>query len=150
MRLRAGFLVAVVLGLLIFVVAGCNKNPAGPNIVTYSYLTPIINPPDTFQVAYNIDISGDHIAHITFGDSAVWKIQALTESRISFGFKNPANNTIVYLKSPDTVGFRSDFQYSFIANNNNASGDTTTDIMGLYYVKFTKLSLDYSSFPKRY
>lgn len=148
MKQRAGFLVAVALGLLIFSVTGCNKTESGPDVVTYSYLKPIISPPDTFQVAYDVTISGNHIAHITFQDSAVWKIQALTENRrISFGFNNPANNSMVYLKNPDTIAFRSGVQYSFIVNI--ASVDTTAT-RGLYYVKFTRQPLDYSSFSKRY
>ncbi len=42
-----------IIGIFILTLAGCNKYPPGPKIPLYSYLKPIINPPDTFQIAYN-------------------------------------------------------------------------------------------------
>lgn len=146
MKRKAGFFAAVVLALLVFSEAGCNKKPSGPNVVTYSYQVPILNPPDTFQVAYNLYVTNNLTARITFQDSAVWKIQKITQNQVNFGFINPANNSTVFINSPDTAGFRGNLQYTFIVNN-LASSDST---LGMYYVKFTKLPLDYSSFPHRY
>lgn len=145
MRFTAGFFVAVILSVFMLTEIQCNKNPVKPGVTTYSYLNPIVNPPDTFKVAYNLNISGNLTAHITFQDSAVWRIQLLTQSLINYGFVNPANNSMIYIKSPDTVGYRGNIQYSFIANNNLDSLQTD-----LYFVKFTKLPLDYHTFPHRY
>lgn len=145
MRFTAGFFVAVILSVFMLVEIQCNKNPVKPSITTYSYLNPIINPPDTFKVAYNLNIAGNLIAHITFQDSAVWKIQLLTQGPINYGFINPKDNSMVYITNPDTIGLRGDIQYSFIADNNLDSLQTD-----LYLVKFIKLSLDYNSFPHRY
>jgi hypothetical protein len=145
MRFSAGFFVAVVLSFFLLTETQCNKTPASPGITSYSYIKPIVNPPDTFQVAYDLNFSGNLIAHITFQDSAVWRIQVLTQSPITYGFIDPAKDSMVYIKSTDTVGFRGNFQYSFIANNVN--NDQYKD---LYFVKFTKLPIDYHTFPKRY
>jgi len=123
----------------------CNKAPASPDITSFSYIKPIINPPDTFQVAYDLNFSGNLIAHITFQDSAVWRIQVLTQSPITYGFVNPTNDSMVYITSPDTVGLRGNVQYSFIANNVN-----NDQYKNLYFVQFTKLPLDYHSYPNRY
>lgn len=145
MKFKNGFFVVVILGALMLTVTQCNKAPKTPTITSYSYIKPIINPPDTFQVAYDLNFSGNLIAHITFQDSAVWKIQVLSQSPITYGFVNPVNDSMVYIKSPDTVGFKANVQYSFIANNVN--NDLYKD---LYFVKFTKLPLDYNTFPHKY
>ena len=145
MKFSAGFLLAVILGFFMLTEIQCNKAPASPGITSFSYIKPIINPPDTFQVAYDLNFSGNLIAHITFQDSAVWRIQVLTQSPITYGFVNPTNDSMVYITSPDTVGLRGNVQYSFIANNVN-----NDQYKNLYFVQFTKLPLDYHSYPNRY
>lgn len=138
---------AVVLGVFMLIEIQCNKTAVSPDITSYSYNKPIINPPDTFQVAYDLNFSGNLISHITFQDSAVWRIQILTQSSsITYGFVNPSNDSMVYISISDTVGFRGNIQYSFIANNMN--NDSIHE--NVYYVKFTKLPIDYHSFPSKY
>lgn len=146
MKFTAGFLVAVILALMMLTVTQCKTGSVSPAIVSYSYAVPIINPPDTFQVAYNLSLLGNRTAHITFQDNGVWKIQVLSQSRATFSFINPADNSTIYIVSPDTVGFQGGLQYSFVAYS--TSNDS---IKGLYFVKFTKLPfLDYGSFSPRY
>ena len=146
MKFKAGFFVAVLMGVFMLTEIQCNKAPTSPQITSYGFAQPIVNPPDTFQVVYDLNIAGNLIAHITFQDSAVWKIQLLSQSPINYGFLNPAKDSTVYITSPDSIGFRGQVQYSFIANNINNNNQYSN----LYFVQFTKLPLDYNSFPKRY
>ena len=146
MRFTAGFFVAVVVVVMMFTETQCTKGTVPPAIASYSFAVPIINPPDTFQVAYNLTLLGYRTAHITFQDSAVWKIQILSHSLATFSFVNPSNDSTIYLTSPDSVGFKGAVNYSFTVNN--TISDSTRR---LYFVKFTKLSfLNYSSFSPRY
>ncbi len=146
MRFKAGVFWSLVLGAFFFTVAGCKPTPIKLAVPTYSYVNPIVNPPDTFQVAYDLNLQGNRTALITFQDSAVWYIQIMTQSQATFGFINPTNHTTVFLNGNDTLGFRSGIAYSFVVNNGTA--DT---LSGLYFVKFTRLpQLDYSSFYRKY
>lgn len=146
MRFKTGFIWVVILGAILFTVAGCKPTPVKPAIFTYSYVNPILNPPDTFQVVYDLNLLGNRAARITFQDSAVWKIEIMTQSLATFGFINPADNKIVYLDGNDTVGFKGGTEYSFVLNNS-----TEDTLSGLYFVKFTKLlQFDYSSFSRKY
>jgi hypothetical protein len=146
MRFKTGLLLVVILGAIIFTVAGCKPASVKPNIITFSYVNPILNPPDTFQVAYDLNLLGNRAARITFQDSAVWKIEVMTQSLATFGFINPADNTIIYLDGNDSIGFKGGTKYSFVLNNS-----TEDTLSGLYFVKFTKLpQLDYSTFYRRY
>jgi len=146
MKFSAGFFVAVFFSFFLLTETQCNKSQVNPGITSYSYLHPIINPPDSFQVVYDLNVPGNLIAHITFQNSAVWKIQVLTQSLITYSFIDPAKDSSVYIKNPDTIGFKGNLQYSFIANNVNNDNQHEN----LYHVKFTKLPIDYHTFPKRY
>ena len=137
------FLLAV-LGVLVLSGANCNKTPSGPEIPLFSYLDPIVNPPDTFQIAYNLSTYGDKIAHVTFGGDAVWLIEKLGDGRATFKAGNPDEGTSYVVHSKDTLGLKAGVHYVFIANNNNY-----TDI-GNYFVQFTKLPLDYNSFEPKF
>lgn len=146
MRFKTGFFLVVIFGVIMFTVTRCNTSPVSPSIVTYSYVNPILNPPDTFRVAYDLNLLGNREALITFQDSAVWNIEVQTQSLATLGFINPLDNSLVYLDGNDTIGFRSGIKYSFILNNSN-----TDSLRGLYFVKFTKLpDIDYNTFFRKY
>ncbi len=135
---------AAVLGVVVLSGANCNKTPTGPEIPLYSYLDPILNPPDTFQIAYNLSTYGDKIAHVFFQDSAVWLIEKLGAGKVTFKAVNVKAGTTFVIDSKDTLALKGGIQYAFIANNNNY-----TDI-GNYFVQFTKLPLDYSTFEPKF
>ncbi|MBE0650389.1 MAG: hypothetical protein IH595_06070 [Bacteroidales bacterium] len=146
MRFKTGFFLVVIFGVIMFTVTRCNTSPVSPSVVTYSYVNPILNPPDTFRVVYDLNLLGNREALITFQNSAVWHIEVQTQSLAKFGFINPSDNSLVYLDGNDTIGFRSDIEYSFILNNSN-----TDSLRGLYFVKFTKLpDIDYNTFVRKY
>ncbi|UBM61686.1 hypothetical protein LA303_09725 [Candidatus Sulfidibacterium hydrothermale] len=130
--------------LFVFSGADCNKASTGPEIPLYSYLDPIIDPPDTFQVAYNLSTYGDKIANVTFKDSAVWLIEKLGAGKVIFKAVNPQEGTTFIIESADTLALKGGLSYAFIANNNNY-----TDI-GNYFVQFTKLPLSYDSFEPKF
>lgn len=144
MKITSRLILTIVVGILLLTVSQCNTTPLVPAIPNFSYLEPIVNPPDTFQIAYNLNTYGDKIAHITFKDNAVWKLQILGDSRALFSVLNPVNDSARYILSVDTIGFRGGLKFSFVANNNNAQN------IGLYFVQFTRLPLKYNSFSPRY
>ncbi len=144
MRSYSGLLLLAVLGIFILSGADCNKHPTGPQIPLFSYLNPIVNPPDTFQIAYNLSTYGDKIAHVTFADSAVWLIEKLGDGRATFKAGNTDEGTTRVINSKDTLGLKAGVHYVFIANNNNY-----TDI-GNYFVQFTRLPLNYDTFEPKF
>ncbi len=146
MKSTTGFFLAVILGILILTETQCNTSSVTPEIVSYSFAVPIINPPDTFQVIYNLALLGNQTAHISFQDSAVWKIEIRSQSLATFSFTNPANDSTIYVIRADTAGFKGGVKYSFTLNN--SISDSTRR---LYFVRFTKLPfVDYSSFSPKY
>ncbi len=137
------FLIAI-LGLVVLSASECNKTPSGPQIPLYSYLDPIINPPDTFQIAYNLSTYGDKIAHVTFKENAVWLIEKLGAGKVIFKAVNVDSAQTVVIDSKDTLALKAGTHYSFIANNNNY-----TDITN-YFVQFTRLPLSYDTFKPKF
>jgi hypothetical protein len=133
-----------VLGVLILSGADCNKKPTEPEIPLFSYLDPILNPPDTFQVAYNLSTYGDKIANIYFANDAVWLIEKLGAGKATLKAVNVNAGTTFVIDSKDTLALKGGIQYAFIANNNNY-----TDI-GNYFVQFTKLPLNYDTFEPKF
>ncbi len=136
------FLISLI-GIIMLSSADCNKHPTGHEIPVYSYLESIINPPDTFQIAYNLSTYGDKIAHVSFRDNAVWLVEKLGVGKAIFKAVS-YDSTIVVIDSQDTLAMKGGESYAFIANNNNY-----TDINN-YFVQFTKLSMSYDSYVPKF
>ncbi len=136
------FLISLI-GIVMLSSADCNKHPTGPQIPVYSYLESIINPPDTFQIAYNLSTYGDKIAHVSFQDNAVWLVEKLGVGKAIFKAVS-YDSTMVVIDSQDTLAMKGGKPYAFIANNNNY-----TDL-GNYFVQFTKLSISYDSYEPKF
>ncbi|MBN2615513.1 MAG: hypothetical protein JXR71_07435 [Bacteroidales bacterium] len=145
MKSKGKYILSVLLtGMVLLLAWQCNPDPVNPAIDQYSYLNPIVNPPDTFQVIYNLSTYGNKSAYITFQDSAVWKIQILSDTRAIFGVVDKRDSSLQLIGAVDTLGFQGNISYTFIANNNNI------DNLNSYFVQFTKLPIDYSSYPKKF
>ena len=139
------FLLLVLFAGIISVFAWqCNDTVVGPAVQQYSYLDPVVNPPDTFQLLYNLNSNGDKSAYITFQDSAVWQVRVLSNPIALFGVIDPKDSSWNSINTVDTLGFRGALQYTFVANNNNYEDLST------YAIQFTKLPIDYNSFSKKY
>ncbi len=121
---------------------GCYDGGEDPDFPVYSYLTPVENPPDVFQVVYNISYVGDKPAYVTFEDDAVWLIEKLGDARINYWVMNDSTTHDIY--SADTLGLKAGFTYIFIANNNNYSDFTNL------FTMFTKLDYDYDTFEPKF
>ncbi|PLX03660.1 MAG: hypothetical protein C0595_06115 [Marinilabiliales bacterium] len=125
-----------------FLASCCNKNNIKPDYPQYSYTSNIVNPPDYFQVNYNVSFAGNKQATITFDTNSVWAIKKLGDTRVLFSVNNGIDNlTIVSL---DTLGLTGGKAYKFTANN-NSSLDLTT-----YIVEFTKVNTNYSTFEPKF
>ncbi len=138
-----GFLVALVMGILLIAGTQCKPKPPINNIPVFSSLTPIINPPDTFQIAYNLSTYGNKLAYVTFKDSSVWKISLQGSPRVSFGFISPIDSSFIFITDNDTLGFRGGVQFTFIADKNNY-------VVGPYFVQFLRLPINYNNFSPKY
>lgn len=132
-----------IIGIFILTLAGCNKYPPGPEIPVYSYLKPVINPPDTFRIAYNLSVYGDKIAHVSFQNNAVWLVEKLGVGKAIFKAIS-YDSTVIVIDNKDTLAMKGGESYAFIANNNNY-----TDL-GNYFVQFTKLSISYDSYEPKF
>ena len=128
--------------ILLLTASQCNKTNPPPSIQQFSYTKPIVNPPDTFQVIFNISTLGDKYAKITFLNDGVWLIEKLGDSRINFRIEN---GTDVYaITRADTLGLKGGFEYSLVANNNNYMEFNN------FFTQFTRLSLDYNTFQNKF
>ncbi len=135
------FLISLI-GIVMLSSADCNKHPSGLQIPVFSYLEPVVNPPDTFQIAYNISTYGDKIAKVIFKNDAVWLVEKLGAGKVIL---KAVNDTLTLnIESKDTLAMKGSKQYLFIVNNNNYTDFTN------YLVQFTKLSLNYSSFEPKF
>ncbi len=142
MKSYAKLLLISLTGIVILSSADCNKQPAGPQIPIFSYLEPVVNPPDTFQIAYNISTYGDKIAEVVFKNDAVWLVEKLGVGKITL--KAVSDTSVLYIESQDTLAMKGSKQYYFIVNNNNYTDFTN------YLVQFTKLPLSYNSFEPKF
>ena len=142
MKNYAKLLLISLLGIVMLSSADCNKHPTGPQIPVFSYLEPIVNPPDTFQIAYNISTYGDKTAKVIFKNDAVWLVAKKGVDKIIL--KAVSDTSVLFIESKDTLALKGNKQYFFIANNNNY-----TDFAN-YFVQFTKLPLSYNSFEPKF
>ena len=120
----------------------CNTNNPEPSVTTYNYVDPVVNPPDIFQIVYNISTHGDKIAFVTFENDAVWVIEKLGDSRINFWGNNDTINIEIVIS--DTLGLKAGHTYYFVANNNNYLEYTNL------FVEFIKLETDYNTFEPKF
>ena len=120
----------------------CQNNAPEPGYPVYNYADPIINPPDIFQVMYNISYFGDRFASITFQDDAVWLIQKIGDNRVMFWGIN--DSTVRIIESSDKLGLKGGVTYVFGANNNNI------EELNNFFAQFNKLELDYSTFEPKF
>ncbi len=142
MKSNAKFFLISLMGIVILSSADCNKHPAGPQIPVFSYLEPVLNPPDTFQIAYDISTYGDKIAKVVFKNDAVWFVEKLGVGKITLKAVN--DTSVLYIESVDTLAMKGSKQYYFIVNNNNYTDFTN------YFVQFTKLPLSYKNFEPKF
>lgn len=143
MNKKWGFLVALVMGTLLIAGTQCKPKPPISNIHVYSNFTPIVNPPDTFLIAFNLSTYGNKLADITFKDSSVWNISLQGSPRVSFALISPIDSSYVFITNNDTLGFRGGVQFTFIADKNNY-------IVGPYFVQFLRLPINYNTFSPKY
>ncbi len=120
----------------------CKNDVPEPGYPVYDYMEPINNPPDIFQVMYNISYFGDRFALITFKDDAVWLIQKQGDSRIMFWATS--DSTSLFIESADTLGLKGGTTYVFGANNNNY------EEFNNFFAQFNKLEIDYSAFEPKF
>ena len=129
--------------LLFFVASCCNKGgDAQPSTTIYNYTTPVVNPPDNFQINYTVSVVGDKAAVVSFETNSVWVVEKLGDSRVLYSVSNGLDK--VSITKIDTIGFEGGKPYGFIANN-YLGLDLTN-----YLVGFSKTSLDYDSFGNKF
>jgi len=127
---------------LMFFFAECGKSNSQSDIPVYSYLTPVINPPATFQLVFNISTYGNKEASVKFDSSAVWLVEKLGDGRINFWVTNDTTTRNIFIA--DTLGFKGGYTYTFTANNNNY------EEFNNFFTQFTKLAIDYDTFEPKF
>jgi len=137
------YILGLSLILLTVLFSACKPNdPVDPKFPTYDYTIPVVNPPDEFEILFNVSLNGNQIASVTFQEDAVWKIEKLGDSRISFAIANDTSNYII--ASIDTIGLQGGYTYKFVANNNNYP-----DFYN-FFTHYTKLGIEYDSFEPKF
>ena len=142
MKNQAKLFLISLLGIVMLSSADCNRHPVGPQIPVYSYLEPILNPPDTFQIVYNIRTYGNKTASVKFRNDAVWLVERLGSGVVTL--KAVSDTSLQFIESVDTLTLKGGNQYHFIVNNNNYTG------LSNFFVQFTKLPLNYSTFTPKF
>jgi hypothetical protein len=139
----------IITGILLMFVAiilessSCKTKSSPSPWPVYSYTDSIVNPPDTFQVVYNISQPGDRITPIVFGEDAVWLVEKLGDSRIYFyGFNG---NDAIIVEISDTIAMKGGYVYTFIANNVQGLPDFNN-----FFTQFNKLNIDYTTYEPKF
>ena len=128
---------------IIFESSSCKPKSSPSPWPVYSYTDSIVNPPDTFQVVYNVSQPGDRITPIVFKEDAVWLVEKLGDSRIYFYGYNGTDAVIIEIS--DTLAMKGGYAYTFIANNIQGLPDFNN-----FFTQFNKLNLDYSTFEPKF
>ncbi len=121
---------------------GCKPEPAKPQYPAYSSNDNIVNPPDIFQVIYDISYNGNRIANITFENDAVWRIEKLGDVRIYFWANNDSISHVI--EKIDTLALVGGKNYIFGANNNNYNEFNSL------FTQFDRLEIDYEGFEPKF
>ncbi len=142
MNKNINFAVSIVVSIVLLYSVGCKTNNPDPPYPVYSYNDPVVNPPDVFQVVYNISYVGDRLAYITFEKDAVWLVEKLGDSRIYYWANNDTASLIIEVS--DTLGLKAGYTYVFAANNNNYTEFNN------FFTQFNKLEIDYDTFEPKF
>lgn len=135
------YLVITVLSFIALVNSGCIKSrPIESDIVIYSSYESILNPPDTFQVVYQLRTSTNYSAVIEFDENSVWSLERITARGLNIVWAERADSldAVRYeIINGETgsieIGFEGGVRYNIMANR-NSSGDIVT-----LFVEFKKL-----------
>ena len=128
--------------MTILIISSCNNGDTPPEIPTYSYSVPVVNPPAKFNIVYYISSDGNKVSDVTFEQNAVWIIEKLGDSRVNLTITNQAENLGIVAR--DTLGLQANMVYHVTVNNNSYTDYTN------YFIGFTKLELDYESFNPKF
>ncbi len=126
---------------VLFLFVSCNNNDEVSDVPSYSYTTPIVNPPAVFNVFFNISGTGDRTAEVSFDQNGVWRIEKLGDNRVNLTVSSGTD--LISIFSIDTIGLQANSPYFVIVNNNNYNEFNN------FYVGFTKLDLDYGTFEPK-
>jgi hypothetical protein len=138
------FILLVIPGMLFFVSA-CHKYESGtPDVPIFSFISPIVNPPDSFLVQFNISSSGEKVATVTFDTTGVWQIDKLGDGRITVGMIN-AVSEIYFLDFRDTMALAQNIEYRIVVNNNSSQIELNN-----FFLYFIKLDVDYVSYEPKF
>jgi hypothetical protein len=121
---------------------GCKPTSTNPQFPAYSSNDAIVDPPDIFQVVYDISYNGDRLAYITFDSNAVWRVEKLGDIRTMFWAKNDTSSFII--EKADTLGLKGGVTYIFGANNNN------NNEFNSLFTQFNKLKIDYDTYEPKF
>jgi len=139
--------------LILFSITACFKNaPLESDIVRYSNISDIFNPPDVFELIYSLNTYNDYLALIEFETDAVWEIERISASGFdnkvwierNEGEDNPQIEVINAQTAIYRIGFEGGVLYNFWASR--SSGD---DDIILLLLRFTKLDIDYETFSDK-
>lgn len=131
----------VITAILILQLAGCVKQPSGPERPYFTYNQPIVNPPDEFVILFSNSQMIERMAEVTFAEPGVWKIEKLGETRyfLSLSFETSS----ILIPTADTIGLDSNKKYKVFVRN------TYTGDANYIFVLFKKLDIPYEGFlPK--
>lgn len=136
------YLTVVFLGIALLQNNGCKPKPTNPQFPAYSSNDLIVNPPDIFQIIYDISYNGNRLANVTFEEDAVWRIEKLGDVRIYFWANNDTTSHVI--EKIDTLGLKGGHNYIFGANNNNYNEFNSL------FTQFDKLEIDYETYEKKF
>jgi hypothetical protein len=139
MKKNASLVFKIFLGLFLFI--SCNNNDDVSEVPSYSYTSPIVNPPAVFNIFFNISGTGDRTAEVSFEQNAVWRIEKLGDNRVNLAVGSGTDQISIF--SSDTIGLQANSPYYVVVNNNNYNEFNN------FYVGFTKLDLDYETFEPK-
>lgn len=138
--------------LLIFTLtnSACYKNSTiETELPSFSSVDDVINPPDEFELVFNLRTFNDYEGIIVFESNAVWEIEKITALSSLFWVER------VYPSYTDKIdfgqlgvvsyqiGFAGGITYHFWANSNGIED------AGNFFVRFKKMDVDYETFhPK--
>ncbi|MDP3463611.1 MAG: hypothetical protein Q8S18_12535 [Bacteroidales bacterium] len=138
------FILLVVTGVLFFFSA-CHKYETGtPDVPIFSFINPIVNPPDSFLIQFNISSSGEKIAYINFDTTGVWQIDKLGDGRVTTSLIN-VKSEVHFLDFRDTVGLSQNEEYRIVVNNNSSQIELNN-----FFLYFIKLDVDYASYEPKF
>lgn len=142
--MKAIRIVLVLMAAAVLLTQGCYKNDGvDSGIPLFPYNKPLLYPPDTFMVVFNVATNGDKIAEMSLDTAGVWFIEKLGDGRVNFTLANEQME-VYYLNARDTVALEGGRLYYLIANNNNHPE------LNNYFVSFTKLGLNYAEFEPKF